>query len=96
MSLTKDLDRALQAKQLLENPIYAESMDIVRNAILTGWENSPIRDTEGQHELRLMLKLLNDLQNNIKRVVDTGKIAEINIEREKKGMLSTVKKWANG
>jgi len=91
-----DLDRALHAKQLLENPVYVECMDAVKQAILNGWENSPIRDTDGQHELRLMLKLLTDLQANIKRVIDNGKIAEINIEREKKGGLSTIKRWVNG
>jgi hypothetical protein len=92
MSLTKDLDRALQAKQLLENPIYVESFEIVRNGIINAWENSPIRDTEGQHELRLMLKLLNDLQNNIKRVVDSGKLAEIEIERQKKPLFNVFKR----
>ena len=87
-----DLDRALHAKQLLENPVYVESMDAVKQAILNGWENSPIRDTEGQHELRLMLKLLTDLQSNIKRVIDNGKIAEINIERDKKSVLNMFKR----
>ena len=92
MSLTKDLDRALQAKQLLENHIYAEAIELVRNGIINAWENSPIRDTEGQHELRLMLKLLNDLQNNIKRVVDSGKLAEIEIERQKKPLFNVFKR----
>jgi hypothetical protein len=84
MNLTKDLDRALLAKQLTENPIYIEAIGLIRYGIITKWENCPIRDTEGQHELKLMLKLLTDLERNINRVIDTGKLAEIEIERQKK------------
>ena len=92
MSLTNDLERAQQAKFLLENPVYTESVETVRNAIIKGWENAPIRDTEAQHELKLMLKLLNDLELNIKRVVDTGKLAQIEIERQKKPLLNMFKR----
>ncbi len=90
MNLTKDLDRALLAKQLVDNPIYIEAMNAVRAGIITQWENSPIRDTEGQHELRLMLKLLTDLQHNINRVIDTGKLAEIEIERKRKMSVTNI------
>lgn len=83
MSLDNDLERAQQAKQLLDNPVYQEAIENVRNAIVSAWSNAPIRDVEGQHELKLMLKLLTDLENNITRVVNDGKIAQIEIERQK-------------
>jgi len=81
--LTKDIDRANLATQLLDNAVYKESILLLRETLHKAWETAPIRDVEGQHELKLMLKLLNDLENNIKRVVDNGKIAQIEIEREK-------------
>lgn len=83
MSLDNDLERAQQAKQLLDNPVYREALESVRSAIVSAWSNAPIRDVEGQHELKLMLKLLTDLENNITRVVNDGKIAQIEIERQK-------------
>lgn len=90
MSTDKEVERGLIAQSLLENPIYVESVQAVRDAIITQWENSPIRDKEGQHELKLMLKLLGDLQHNIKTVMDTGKLAKVQIEREKNGFLKAV------
>lgn len=84
MNTQAELDRGFKAQQLLDNEIYQESIQTVREAILSQWAESPIRDHEGQHELRLMLKLLNDLTANIKTVADTGKLAQIQIERESK------------
>jgi len=92
MSLEQDLNRAQQAKFLLDNPIYQESFKAVREAIVTGWSNAPIRDVDGQHELKLMLKLLTDLENNILRVVNDGKIAQIEIERQKKPLFNVFKR----
>lgn len=88
MSLEKDAEVGRQAEMLLDNPIYRDSMFAVRDAIITAWQASPIRDTEGQHELRLMLKLLGDLEANIKRVAETGKLAKLQIEQEKRGLKS--------
>ena len=81
--IEKTLDRAMQAKALLDNPIYQESFSVLRETLHNAWENAPIRDTEGHHELKLMLKLLGDLERNIKRIVDDGKLAHIDIERKK-------------
>ena len=82
--IEKTLDRAMQAKALLDNPVYTESFSLLRETLHNAWENAPVRDVEGQHELKLMLKLLGDLERNIKRIVDDGKIAQIEIERKKK------------
>ena len=82
--LQKDLSRAAQAKELLEHPVFAGAVDAVRAAIVHQWATSPIRDTEGQHELRLMLKLLDDLPLNIKGALNDGSLARVEIERQSK------------
>ena len=86
MNTETEAEKGRQAELLLDNPVYQESIEIVRNRIISSWESSPIRDKEGQHELKLMLKLLLDLTANIKLVAETGKLAKIQIEREKKGI----------
>lgn len=82
MDSSEELRRGDLAQMVLENPIYIESMQTVRETLIQAWESAPIRDTEGQHELKLMLKLLTDLQRNIEDVMQTGKLAKIQIERE--------------
>ena len=92
MNAEQEIVRGLQAQSILDSEIYKECVNQVREAIISQWEASPIRDREGQHELRLMLKLLNDLQANIKTVADTGKLAKIQIERDKT-LLQRVVNW---
>lgn len=92
MNLELDVTRAQQAKHLLDNPIYQESIKSVREAIIKAWSDAPIRDVDGQHELKLMLKLLTDLENNILRAVNDGKLAQIEIERQKKPLFNVFKR----
>lgn len=86
MTKEKEAERGRQAELLLDNPIYRESIEAVRTAIIAQWQACPIRDKEGQHELKLMNKLLNDLVANINTVAETGRLAKLQIEREKKGI----------
>ena len=85
----KELERGRIAASLLENEIYKEAVEKVKTAIIDTWANSPIRDTEGQHELRLMLKCLNDVQGHIQTVMQTGQMAKIQQE-EKRGFFGRI------
>ena len=61
----------------------------MREALLERFEECPIRDREGQHEIKLMLKLLSDVRANILSFIDSGKVIESRItmlERAKKGI----------
>ena len=92
MNLHKEASFGAAAKSLMENEVYKRAFGETRAAILKKWEECPLRDKEGQHELKLMLKLLNDLEANIKQAADTGKLAEIQIaqEREKESRLKSI------
>jgi hypothetical protein len=79
----KERDDGYKAELLLDNPVYIEAVTKVREAIITAWENAPIRDKDGHNELKLMLKLLKDLDANIKTVAQTGTLAKLQIERTK-------------
>lgn len=86
MNLQKDAEQGRQAELLLDNEIYKDSIALLKSSIVSAWENCPVRDVEGQHELKLMLKLLKDLENNIQQVATTGKLARLQIERDKTGI----------
>lgn len=83
MNLEEQASRGREAELLINNPIFVESFAAVRAGIINSWADAPIRDKEGAHELKLMLKLLTDIELNIKHVLDTGKMATIQLEREK-------------
>lgn len=81
--------RAAKAKAMLSDQEFTGAFDAVRAQILDRIEECPIRDREGVHELKLMLKLLGDVRANIEHVVNTGRVIEYRLsllERAKKGI----------
>jgi hypothetical protein len=82
MSLELETSKGAQANRLMEE--ISPYLDMVKAAIIDKWESSPVADIEGQHELRLMRKLLGDVEANIKTAIETGKMAQIQIEHESK------------
>lgn len=87
MNLHEDAQLGYEARQLLENELFRSALDNIRAGIVEKWRSCPIRDREGQHELKLMDKLLSELEGYIKQVVDTGKMAEIQLENERRMQL---------
>jgi hypothetical protein len=83
MSLQTELRRGEQARQLQQNELYNEAFDTVRQAIIDKWIQCPVRDREGQHELKLMLKLLGEVTGFVDQVLQTGKMAEIQLQNER-------------
>jgi hypothetical protein len=92
MNLPDLISQGAEAKALLETPAFVRAFESVRTAIHEQWESSPIRDNDGQHELRLMLKLLNDLKGVIELAVHDGKAARMEIDRLNNRVLSP-KQW---
>lgn len=88
MSLEADLDRGTRAERLLSNPLLIEAFDLVRNAIIARWEDAPIRDKEGAHELKLQLKLLSDVRANLEQAVADGKLAAAELKTQQRRELS--------
>ena len=84
MNTSEELRRGELARQLLQNEIYQDAVSKVREAIIDKWQQAPLRDREGHHELRLMLKLLGDLTGYIQSTMETGKMAAIQSEQDQR------------
>lgn len=81
MEAKKEIQRGEAAEQLLRNELLQEAFAMVESGIIEQWKAAPIRDREGQHELKLMLKLLGDVRGYIKEVANTGKLARIGADK---------------
>lgn len=84
MSDKDEISKAAKAQALLNDATLSEAFSNLRIALLQKIELAPLRDEEGVHEARLMLKLLRDLKGNLVLFVNAGKMAEVKIEQEKK------------
>ena len=84
MSIDNELRRGELARMLLQNEIYVDAVSAVKQAIIDKWSSAPMRDLEGQHELKLMLKVLGDVTGYIETAMQTGQMATIQLEQERK------------
>lgn len=84
MSLSDELRRGEQARLLIENELYREAVEKVRQGIIDKWMDAPLRDREGHHELKIMLKLLGELTGYLNMTMETGKLARIQLDSERR------------
>jgi hypothetical protein len=84
MELAEIADKGIRADALLNDEVFTEAMANLRNAIVQKWTECPIRDVEAQHELKLMVKLLADLEGNIRAFIQDGKMAAFELDSIRK------------
>lgn len=87
-TLQEQLDRGIKAQKLLADQLFNEAFQTVSNAIHDQWANCPMRDKEGAHELRVMLKILGDVRAVFECAVDDGKAAAAELKSINKQVLS--------
>jgi hypothetical protein len=83
MNDSEQIARGVRAEKIIGDALYVEAWDKVRAAILTKFEASPVRDTEGREHLFKMLKALNDAKGALEQVMRDGKVA-IHLQEQKR------------
>jgi hypothetical protein len=83
LSLRKAMDRGGKATALLKNLNDFGAFADVRAAIIEKWRLCPIRDKEAAHELKLMLKLLDDVEGHVKQAIEEGNFAAEQLKQPK-------------
>jgi len=72
----KDLKRSDQAKRILEDEIFIETVNKIRSELNTEWLNSDIKDSEQRENIFVMRRMLEVVLMQIRSVMETGKIVQ--------------------
>jgi hypothetical protein len=72
-----------QAQQILDNPVYKDAIERVRENIVSSMTNSAIGDEKTHNRLVIALQLLNQINKQLTDVMQTGKLASIQTDRPK-------------
>lgn len=94
MNLPEAVKNGAEAQALLQHPTFVRAVANVRQAIHERWEQAPIADSAGAHELKLMLKLLTDVQTVLEVAVADGNEARRELDRLNSKVMSP-KQWMN-
>jgi len=70
-----------QAAQILDNPVYKDAIERVRDNIVNSMTNSPIGDEKTHNRLVIALQLLNQINKQLTDVMQTGKLASIQTDK---------------
>lgn len=83
MSLETEVSRGTQARQILENELFKEAVEKTQQDIFDKFSATDPTDKEGMVIQRLRLKCLADITRNLQDVMNTGILAEEQIEHER-------------
>lgn len=97
MSLAEEITAGVQAQRLLDDPALQKAFDDVETAITRKWATSPVRDKDGQYELRVMLKLLESVKESLESAARNGKLAahELQVQRDRESTVSKLRRSAS-
>lgn len=82
MSPEEELVRAGKAEQILSEPLFKESVNTIREALLIGIRRSAFSDDKLREKLCQRLALLEDLVSQLQTVMETGMLAEETIRQK--------------
>ena len=79
----EEVKRGEQAAVILDNPIYQEALQKVKDSLIASMANSPLGDEKTHNRLVIALQLLNQINKQLTDVMQTGKLAAIQTDRPK-------------
>jgi preprotein translocase subunit SecD len=79
--LKTEVARAEKANELLSDEIMVEAFTVLNRRFTEEWANSPVRDSEGRERIWLMQKLLKSVEDHLREIAQTGKLASLQLHQ---------------
>lgn len=73
--LEDEARRGEQARQVTDNPVFAQAFHMLQAHYLAKFEATSWEDDKARKEIWLSLKNLQQIENQLKQVINTGKLA---------------------
>ena len=71
--------RGEEAERILNSEVYKGAIESVRNGVVDAIGSSPMGDEKTHNRLAIALQLLNQIERNLKTVMQTGQMAKMQI-----------------
>ena len=84
--LQKEVSQSNKAKQLFENPLLQESFDKLKKAYQESLFSTGVKEQETREMLWLAYNIVGKVEQNLKEVIDTGKLASKQLEDFRKSI----------
>ena len=84
--LQEEVSQSNKAKQLFENPLLQESFDKLKKAYQESLFSTGVKEQETREMLWLAYNIVGKVEQNLKEVIDTGKLASKQLEDFRKSI----------
>jgi|TARA_B100000424_G_C22768888_1_gene414151 hypothetical protein len=79
--LIKEKERAILARQVLENPVYTDAIDVIKTSLMDTWQTTNMNQTLERENIYKMLLAVKSIDFHIQSVMKTGQLAEMQMEK---------------
>ena len=79
-SLHQEVKQGRDAEYLLDNPVFQQTFDYLKDAYFKAWEQTSVEDSKSRENVWMMYKTLDAVPGHIKTYADTGKLAKKQLE----------------
>jgi hypothetical protein len=69
--------RENRAKSLLDNPLFQEAFDVLKEDLMNRWQHSGSTDLEARESIWLAMRLLDRIHGHINSIVETGHMTKM-------------------
>lgn len=80
MTREEERARGQQAELIIGSPLWAEAWAEFERSVIAKWRTEPNISTEGREALWLSLRIADKARKHIERVLETGRMAETQLE----------------
>lgn len=80
LALQRAVNRAQQARSLLESEMLQESFKTLEEAYTAAWRGTTIDDVSGREKLFLAINVIGKVRDHLSGVVSNGSVAEAEIK----------------
>ena len=78
--LQQEVSKSNKARQLLDNPLFKEALDELKKLYAESLFNTGAKETETREKLWLAYNVVGKVEQHIKEILDTGKLAKKQLE----------------
>ena len=77
MSDFLDDERARHANNILQNDLFKEAFEVLKEDLMGRWSHSGSTESEARESIWLAMRLLDRLEGHFKSIVETGQMAKV-------------------
>ena len=70
-------EREQRAKNLLDNPLFKEAFEVLRQDLMDRWNASGSSELEARESIWLAIRLLDKLYGHVSSIVETGHMNKV-------------------